>query len=344
MQAGRRSCGGWWQRALGACTVLFISAVAPAGVEPVDVLLIPNSGANTIMAFSTADGSLLNAQFIPDPGSMDGVTFSRPLHAIASSWGTILVADQLRHMVAEFDYDGNYIRIFAPAGGPDQQVLRNVRGLSLHANGDVLVSNVGPSSGIAATSHAVARFQGDSMKVDPFIFQRYGGIAGPFDVLVLSEMILVSAEGTNFVARYTLEGKFDELFARDLSFPQQLAEAANGNILLAVFSGGYIAEFERDGTPVGQYSVGLSGFRGVAELDNGNLLVTSSTGVHEINRQGQLVSTKFASSEMRYIERVTLPALAVSGDRLRSSDDCVNHTDGEEPAGSLDADSERGEP
>ena len=297
--------------AVAASCLLSVVAAALAGdsPSPAEVLLIPSSGANTVMAFSAEDGSLLNAQFIPDPGSMDGVTFNRPLHAVASAWGTILVSDQLRHIVAEFDWEGNYIRIFAPAGGPDQQVLRNVRGLAVHPSGDVLVSNVGQTIGM--TANAIARFQQDGTMVEPFIFERYGGISGPFSVLLSDDMALVAAEGTNFVARYGPDGSFEELFARDVDFPQQLAEAADGNILLAVFSGGYIAEYERDGTLVGQYSAGLAGFRGVAELGNGNLLVTSSTGVHEINRQGQLVETEFASSEMRYIERVTLPEAAI---------------------------------
>ncbi len=311
MRRVRNQLWGWLPALMTFCALLS-SDPASAGVEPVDVLLIPNSGANTVMAFSVQDGTLLDDEFIPNPGSMDGVTFSRPLHAIASSWGTILVADQLRHMVVEFGFDGEYIGMFAPVDGPDQQVLRNVRGMAVLPDGDVLITNVGPASGIATTSHAVTRFTSESGMSTPFVFDRYGGINGPFDVLVMEDMVLVSAEGTNLVARYTPDGKFDELFARDVNFPQQLAEAANGNILLAVFSGGYIAEYERDGAPVGQYSAGLSGFRGIAELENGNLLVTSSTGVHEINRDNQLVSTKFSSSEMRYIERVTLPAQATA--------------------------------
>lgn len=349
MHSKRRWHHGWVSTVV-LCAALMSRGAAKAEEEAVDVLLIPDSGSKSVLAFSAADGSLLDDQFIPNPGNMDGVTFSRPLNAIRSSWGTILVADQLRHIVAEFDYDGNYIRLFAPAGGPDQQILRNIRGIALHPSGDVLVSNTGPSGGVAQTAHAITRFQSDGAMVDPFIFNRKGGIDGPFDVLVLEDMILVAAEGTNVVARYTPEGKFDELFARGVPFPQQIAEASNGNILLAVFSGGYIAEYTREGVLIGQYSAGLGGFRGVAELDNGNLLVTSSTGVHEINRQNQLVDTKFSSSEMRFIERVSLPAAVASerGIRMgahpaagRAGNVIAPRTEVQTPE--LDINSERGE-
>jgi hypothetical protein len=49
-------------------------------------------------------------------------------------------------------------------------------------------------------------------------------------------------------------------------------------------------------------------FRGVAELDNGNLLVTSGTGVQQVTRTGLVVATHATGSEFRYITRVTPPA------------------------------------
>jgi hypothetical protein len=290
-----------------------VTTMAAAGA-PAEVLLIPNSQTKHVMAYSADDGTLLDAQFIPNPGSIDGLTLNRPLHAIDSGRGTILLGDQLRHVVFEFEFDGTPIRVFAPAGGQNTSVLNNIRGLAILPGGDLLVSNAG--TGIVVTANSIMRFDEDGEQGPSFIFQRYGGIRGPFDVLVLEDMILVSAEHPQgIVARYTPEGKFDELFARNHAFPMQLAESSTGTILLAVSSGGYIAEFARDGTLIGQYSAGLSGFRGVHELNNGNLLVTNGTGVHEITRANQLVGTKFTGTEMRYIERVTLPGEAATAGR-----------------------------
>ena len=274
---------------------------------PAEILLIPNSSTRNIMAFDPQDGTLLDEAFIENPGTVDGFqVFNRPLHAIDSGRGTILVGDQLRHIVAEFGFDGTYLGIFAPAGGQDTNILNNIRGLAMQADGQLLVSNSG--SGINPNNNSIVRFDQDGVQNGTLIFQRYGGIRGPFDVLLLDDMILVAADQSNFIARYTPEGKFDELFARGLQFPQQLATTPSDTILCAVFSGGYVAEFMMDGTPVGVYAPpGLGGYRGVHELGNGNLLVTTSTGVQEITRTGLVVGTKFASNELRYIQRITLP-------------------------------------
>jgi hypothetical protein len=51
-----------------------------------------------------------------------------------------------------------------------------------------------------------------------------------------------------------------------------------------------------------------SSYKGVHELDNGNLLVTTSTGVHEIDRAGEVFDTKASGiGTARYITRVQLP-------------------------------------
>jgi hypothetical protein len=304
-----RSRFGWAGRLCAAAiAVVITSMTANAGGTPNEVLLIPNSAstARTVMAFDAHDGNLIDAEFIPNPGSIDGLTLNRPLHAIASPWGTILLSDQLRHVVFEFEFDGTPIRVFAPSGGQNSTVLNNIRGMAVAPDGTIMVSNSGPSA-IVENDHSIVQFSQQGEETAKLIFQRYGGIRGPFDVLVLEDMILVSADLSNAVMRYTTDGKFAELFATGVQFPMQLAESSSGTILLAVSSGGFIREYDRDGTIIGTYTAGMGSFRGVAELGNGNLLVTNNTGVHEITRTNQLVETKFAGSEMRYIERVTLP-------------------------------------
>jgi len=84
-----------------------------------------------------------------------------------------------------------------------------------------------------------------------------------------------------------------------------------------------IAEFDANGTQVGQYDPGtLSGYRGIIELDNGNLLTTTGTGVHQVTRTGLVVSSPFLGSETRYIERVTLPqGLTLATLRSRATDE-----------------------
>ena len=135
--------------------------------------------------------------------------------------------------------------------------------------------------------------------------------AAPFDALEYNGEVLISTDTQNAIVRFTPDGTFNERLASQfnipaLDFPQQMAEASNGNLLVCVFSTGVILEFEPDGTLVGQYDPGtLSLYRGIAELDNGNLLVTTTTGVYEVTRTGLVIDTEAAGSDFRYITRHT---------------------------------------
>ncbi|MBE0411550.1 MAG: polysaccharide biosynthesis protein [Anaerolineales bacterium] len=67
-----------------------------------------------------------------------------------------------------------------------------------------------------------------------------------------------------------------------------------------------------DGTLVDIYNpAGVSNYRGVYELLNGNILTTTSGGVFEINRDGELVETKY-SGQSRFIEFVQLPGISLN--------------------------------
>ncbi len=95
----------------------------------------------------------------------------------------------------------------------------------------------------------------------------------------------------------------------DLDFPEQTCIAPGGNILVATFSSpSGIYEYLPDGTLVGYYNV-IVGCRGVYELPNGNLLVTSGIGVYEISKTNTLVDTKYESSgnSFRFISFVSPP-------------------------------------
>ena len=116
------------------------------------LLLIPESTNDRVMAFDPVTGDLIDADFIPaDPDNL-----STPIHAILSADGTsILVSDQIDDVVQEYDItDGSYIGVFAPAGGVDNGILDNIRGIALDPNnGNLLVS---VASG--ANADAIAEF------------------------------------------------------------------------------------------------------------------------------------------------------------------------------------------
>lgn len=284
-----------------------------------DVLLIPDSDNDRVWAFSAIDGGLIDDSFIADPGSDNGVdVFNRPLEVLLGSDGNLLITDQFADVVSAFGPDGSFIRVFSLGGVRDTNIMDNIRGghvLTQGPNtGGVLVTNSGRLNDLVISQKNVKRLDADDgSELSDFAFNRYGGIRGPFDAIGYNGEVLVSDEGQDKIVRYTLDGKFNERFVSafafpQLDFPQQMAIASNGNLLLCSFSGGVILEFDPDANLVGQYDPGtLELYRGVAELDNGNLLVTTTTGVFEVTRTGIVVDVEATDGDFRYITRFTPP-------------------------------------
>lgn len=293
--------------------LLIASAAMPAAAQ--DVLLIPDSTTDRVWAFSAVDGGLIDNAFINDPGTVGGINvFDRPLEVLLGSDGNLLVSDQFSDVVSEFAPDGSFIRVFSNAGVRDTDVMDNIRGGHVltagpHA-GSVLITNSGRLNDLVISQKNVKSFDPDDGSEQPdFAFNRYGGIRGPFDVIEYNGEVLVADEGQDKIVRYTLDGKFNEQFVNSISlpqldFPQQMAVAGNGNLLVCSFSNGVILEFDPGANLVGQYDPGtLDLYRGIAELDNGNLLVTTTTGVYEVTRAGVVVDVEATGTEFRYITR-----------------------------------------
>lgn len=284
-----------------------------------DVLLIPDSDNDRVWAFSAADGSLVTDSYITDPGTVGGVNvFDRPLEVLVTLDGRLLVSDQFADVVSAFGGDGSFIGVLSLGGVRDTNIMDNIRGGHVLTQGpdagNVLITNSGAFNDLVISQKNVkALAPGDGAELTDFAFNRYGGIRGPFDVIEYNGEVLVADEGQDKIVRYTLGGKFNERFTSSfevpqLDFPQQMAIAGNGNLLVCAFSTGFILEFEPSGSLVGQYDPGtLELYRGVAELDNGNLLVTTTTGVFQVTRTGLVVATEATEGDFRYITRFTPP-------------------------------------
>lgn len=297
--------------------VLLTSACVSASAQ--NVLLIPDSTADTVWAFDAFDGSMISNSFIADPGTDGGVNvFDRPLEVLIAQDGSLLVVDQFSDIVSQFSADGStYLGIFSLEGVRDTNIMNNIRGGHVLTQGpdagDVLVTNSGPFNDLAISQNNVKRLNPTNGAEDTdFAFNRYGGIRGPFDVIEYNGEVLVADEGQDKIVRYTLEGKFNERFTSalqvpQLDFPQQMAIASNGNLLVCAFSSGFILEFNPDGSLAGQYDPGtLELYRGIVELGNGNLLVTTTSGVFEVTRTGLVVETEAAGDGFRYITPHTI--------------------------------------
>ncbi|TSA26090.1 T9SS C-terminal target domain-containing protein [bacterium] len=264
----------------------------PAG----GLLLIPDSGEDRVMAFYPDTGNLYDANFIPS----DPTNLSTPIAAALHPDGySILVSDQVKDGLIEYDLNGVFSGWFAPAGGPNTAILDNVRGWCAKADGNILVCNAGASANI----DCVAEFDASGNYTGNFIANGAGGMDSPFCVLyrIHENDYLVSASSSNAVHRYDASGSYLSDLVPSISFPEQMAVAASGNLLVAGFStpsGCY--EYTSTGVYVGYYNI-VSGLRGVYELGNGNILVTNGSGVYEISRSNQLLSTKISDVNGRFI-------------------------------------------
>ncbi len=256
----------------------------------VDLLLVPDSTNDRVMAFDSITGALVDADFIP----ADETNLSTPKSAIYKSDGLgFLVVDQLDDAVQEYDLNGAYVGIFAPAGGVNTAIMDNCRSVDYHpTTGSLLVS---VASG--ANADAIAEFDpATGAYLGNFIANGAGGLDSPWDILFGATEAYVPASSSDALHRYnaTTGAYIGDLITLD-SLPEQVAWAANGNILIAEWSGSQegIIEVQTDGMLVGVYYTSeIDGPRGVYELPSGNLLVSNGTGVHEITRSSTFVDSK----------------------------------------------------
>lgn len=299
-----------------SCFIGLLGLSACASCAGADgMLLIPDSVSDGVLAFSPVDGSILDGAFIVDPGvSGDGVdVFDRPIEVAPTPAGTLVVSDQFADVVSEFAADGTFVRVLSLGGVRDQDVINNCRGLAVGPSGDVLLANAGGTNPLLVSANNVKRLAGaDGAERADFAFNGYGGLRGPFDVVPFTRDgqagYLVSDEASNVIVRYDADGRFAGLFATDLDFPQQLHVTPANTVLVCDFSGGFIREYDEDGGVIGQYDPAtLAGYRGVHELEDGNLLVTTSGGVFVVNRLGVLIATRATGSGFRYISWAPLP-------------------------------------
>lgn len=271
------------------------------------LLLIPESTNDRVMAFDPITGDLIDADFIP----ADPTNLSTPIQAILASDGnSILVSDQIDDVVQQYVLDGTYMGVFAPAGGANTAILDNIRGIALRPNGNLLVTIGG-----GANDDAVAEFDTAGTYLGNFVANASAGLDSPFDVLEVTSTggsltvgeWVVGGITSDAIHHYNAAGGALANLAPMDTFPEQLAWASNGNLLIANFSGTQegVVELDNTGGLIGIYDpASLGGYRGVYELPSGNILTTNGSGVYEIDRTGALISTKISSVSARFISFV----------------------------------------
>lgn len=268
------------------------------------ILLIPESTNDRVMAFNPFNGEPIDLDFVP----ADTTNLATPINAILTPDGTsVLVSDQINDDVVEYDLNGNFVGIYA---GNNTAVLDNILGMNFRPNGNLLVS---VTSG--ANQDSVAEFDSAGAYLGNFVAVGAGGLDGPFDIYpraTISDWLVSSINVNEAVIRYNYDtGAAIGNLNTVSDFPEQITTAGNGDVLVANFGGTQegIVRFTSGGTLVGVIDpVTGGGYRGVYELGNGNLLVTTGTGVHEVTPAGVFVESEVTEVSARYIEEVSPPA------------------------------------
>ncbi len=269
-----------------------------AGAEA-QYLMMPDSTNNRVVLFDPLDGSVINELYF-------ALTGGTPVHAMQVG-DEIWVSEQVGDRVSRWDLTGNSLG--AVTGGMD-----NIRGMGL-INGRVYVTNAGTANGAPGNAVVMFDMSGGSLG----FFSTSGTAPSPFGILGhQGGMLVSSSSGSDDIHRFDLNGASQGTFHNSgtLNFVEQMAHAANGNVLAATFSSpAGIYELDPSTGAIISSFTG-SGARGVHQLGNGNIMWTNSSGawVYDVN---SLQSTLVYSGGGRYLDVLNLvppgPSLRVTG-------------------------------
>ncbi|MCC6685622.1 MAG: hypothetical protein IT205_01390 [Fimbriimonadaceae bacterium] len=250
-------------------TSLAVGLTGVAGAQ--SVVLMPDSAAanNRIVTFSPVDGSLINSNLF----GLASATNATPVSAIAVG-SEIWVSEQVGDKISRYDGTGTLL------GTVGVGILDNCRGITL-INGVVYAANDGNTFGAGDT---LVRFDTSGNHLGNY--STAGLNTSPFYVLEHNGTLLTSSASPNDdIHRFNMDGTSAGTYYNDTnSFGEQLAIAANGDILVSWFTSGKVARHDPiTGAEISSFPA--AGARGVYQLSNGNILWSNSTGanVYDVN-------------------------------------------------------------
>jgi hypothetical protein len=259
------------------------------------VLLIPDWSYDRVMAFDFNTGDLVDTAFIHS----NNPNLQSPKQALQRSRNRILVSDQISDAVHLYDTNGLHVSLFAPAGGVNNAILDNIRGMAFRPNGNLLVCN----AGTGASANTIQQFDTAGNYINTFMS---ASVNSPFSLLYRQgDILLGNSSGTLKIFKYDFSGVLINAFtSTTLNFVQQMIKNTNGNIIACEFSGAAsgLKVFDSTGTLLTTLA-GVTGVRGVFRLQNGNYLTTNGTGLFEVDdTTGTMIRQIYTSSNLQYID------------------------------------------
>ncbi len=263
-----------------------------------------------VLLLDETDGTIVDATFIDltplDPGTPK---------AIKQVGGELWITDQIRDRIDRFDLDGNYISSIG--GQVVNGGLDNIKGLSVINDSEVWVTNAGTNNG--APGNSIVRFDFNGNNLGNFLT----GSDSSFDIVDTGDgEVYISYIGTSSrIERRDYSGNVlgNVVGTGVVTFIQQINLTAADNVLAAVFSNttssgnnAGIYHFSSVNGSVLNYWAN-SGMRGVAELGNGQVVWTNSSGLSLLDPTTG-ISTLLSSGAGQYfgtITNVDCPTLAL---------------------------------
>jgi hypothetical protein len=224
-----------------------------------DVLLIPNTTSDYVGIYDPYDGTFLGI-FVSGTEY-----FFTTVNATQGPDGNIYVSDQIQDAVHMFDRQGNYLGDYANSSDG----LDNIRGIEFRDDGHLF---------ICTYAQGILEFSAPHTQVGVFIPTNQS----QWDIKFLDDgTALVSSSGTNNVIHYNADGSPGSTLYYT-RFPEQINPdiADFTSYLNTSMTADSVRDFNTDGS-INEVTI-LDGSRGVFRLGNGNLLITNSTGVYEV--------------------------------------------------------------
>ncbi len=276
-----------------------------------NVLFVANSTTDSIMVLDPQTGDVIDPYFL-DVNIGGGL--STPGQALMHPDNQrVLVLDQFNDIITAYDLAGHDLGVWAPQGGANADIMDAPHSMTWLPNGQMAVT-----VGLGANADSVILFD-QTGAYQGRLISPTNGLDSPYDLFVRDNDLLTTQSSggvNNFrpLKTFTFDGTFISNFSSVNRFPQQIAQARNGNILVADFVGDQTGILEYTNTPTGtlvaRYDDGvLPSYRGVYDLPNNNLLVATGLGLYELTRSNTVTRTIVMSESLHYIEEVSMPRI-----------------------------------
>ncbi|MEZ4859527.1 MAG: T9SS type A sorting domain-containing protein [Flavobacteriaceae bacterium] len=271
--------------------VIFVHATSLKAQERIAVLQNP-----FVLLLDPDNGAIIDPTFIDLTPLSPGTP-----KAIIQVNEEIWISDQLEDRIDRFGLDGSYLSTIS--GGLD-----NIKGMAIINNTEVWVANAGT---LGAPGNAIVRFDFDGNNLG---FYDTSSSGSSFDFIDTGSEVYISYINTGSrIERRDYSGNVlgNIVDPNIVNFIQQIeVNTTNNSVYAAVFStlapnASGLYEFAISDGSILNYWGAQGSLRGVAQLGDGNILISNGSGVHILNT-GTGSTTNISAGTSQFFGRLNL--------------------------------------